>query len=99
MYGPRGERPGEQGETADRAVNSDVTRIVPSAEWRSEERMSFAASLAAQLSELANTSHFVDRRTVFDVSDRIQLVLTQSPTFLEANRQVIIEGKTPNPTE
>lgn len=62
-----------------------------STEWTEEERLNLVAFLANQLLEVSRVES-VPREQVFDVSNRIILLLTQPPEFLETNRNAILEG-------
>lgn len=70
------------------------TNLNPTPEWKPEDRMRVAASIAGQLKEQI-AEGFVSKGTIYDAAGRIELILTQSPGFLELNRKAILEGQPP----
>ncbi len=76
-------------------MNKQEAGFSPTPEWDLKERMQVAASLADKLKALADESHVVNRGTVYSVAERIEFVLTKPSSFLEVNRQSILQGQPP----
>lgn len=68
--------------------------FIPSNEWLPDERIQVAATLVHKLKSQA-AEGFVARDVVYDLTERVEFILTQSPAFLENNRRSILDGQPP----
>ncbi len=71
----------------------------PSSDWTEKERAFVVVSIAEELENKIGDKQVISQNEMLDYALRIRYILTMPKTFLENNRQQIIEGSTQNPSK
>lgn len=64
----------------------------PSKDWTPDERKAVIHHIVAEMHQVGRNGQLIYAERVLDWSDRINIVLTMPATFLENNREHIING-------
>ena len=65
----------------------------PSAEWTDRERKTIVCEIAEEMTQAMGNKEDIDGDRIADWSDRLSIVASKSPEFLEANRKHVLKGQ------